>query len=80
MGEMKVPVSALYGAQTQRAVHNFPISGIKFDYDFITSIVIIKRSAAKVNLKLKLISEIRANAIIKANASVRKKQTMMWRL
>ena len=66
MGEMKVPSSAMYGAQTQRAVHNFPISGIKFDYDFITSIVIIKRSAAKVNLKLKLISEIRANAIIKA--------------
>ena len=66
MGEMKVPSSAMYGAQTQRAVNNFPISGIKFDYDFITSIVIIKRSAAKVNLKLKLISEIRANAIIKA--------------
>ena len=66
MGEMKVPVSAMYGAQTQRAVHNFPISGIKFDYDFINSIVIIKRSAAIVNLKLKLISEIRANAIIKA--------------
>ena len=66
MGEMKVPSSAMYGAQTQRAVNNFPISGIKFDYDFITSIVIIKRSAATVNLKLKLISEIRANAIIKA--------------
>ena len=66
MGEMKVPSSAMYGAQTQRAVNNFPISGIKFDYDFITSIVIINRSAAKVNLKLKLISEIRANAIIKA--------------
>ena len=66
MGEMKVPVSAMYGAQTQRAVHNFPISGIKFDYDFINSIVIIKRSAAIVNLKLKLISEVRANAIVKA--------------
>ena len=66
MGEMKVPASAMYGAQTQRAVHNFPISGIKFDYDFINSIVIIKRSAAIVNLKLKLISEVRANAIVKA--------------
>ena len=66
MGEMKVPTSAMYGAQTQRAVNNFPISGIKFDYDFITSIVIIKRSAAIVNLKLKLISEVRANAIVKA--------------
>ena len=58
MGEMKVPSSALYGAQTQRAVDNFPISGIKFNYDFISAVVIIKRSAAIVNLNLKLINKV----------------------
>ena len=66
MGEMQVPPTALYGAQTQRAVENFPISGIKFNYDFITAVVIIKRSAAIVNLKLKLINKIRSDAIVKA--------------
>jgi len=66
MGEMQVPSTALYGAQTQRAVENFPISGITFNYDFITAIVIIKRSAAIVNLKLKLINKIRSDAIVKA--------------
>ena len=66
MGEMKVPSTALYGAQTQRAVNNFPISGIKFNYDFISAVVIIKRSAALVNLKLKLINKTRSDAIVKA--------------
>ena len=66
MGEMQVPSSALYGAQTQRAVNNFPISGIKFNYDFINAVIIIKRSAAIVNLKLKLINKIKSNAIVKA--------------
>ena len=52
MGTMKVPVDALYGPQTQRAVENFPISNICFTTDFISAIVIIKRSASIVNEKL----------------------------
>ena len=66
MGEMEVPSSAFYGAQTQRAVNNFPVSGIKFDYDFIKAVIIIKRSAAIVNLKLNLIDKTKSNAIVKA--------------
>ena len=49
MGEMEVPFNAYYGAQTQRAVNNFPISNISFMPEFIKSVVLIKRSAALVN-------------------------------
>ena len=52
MGEMKVPESALYGAQTQRAVENFPISGIRFPRAFIRALGLIKGAAAKVNAEL----------------------------
>lgn len=67
MGEVKVPFNALYAAQTQRAVDNFTISGIPFNKKFISSIVIIKRSAALVNYKLKLINKDRKDAIVKAS-------------
>ena len=66
MGNVEVPLNALYGAQTQRAVKNFPISDIKFDNKFIYAIVIIKRSAAIINNKLKLLNSIKKNAIVKA--------------
>ncbi len=60
LGEVKVPAKALWGAQTQRAVNNFPISGIKMDFpftkSFVTSLGLIKDAAAKANLRLKLIS------------------------
>ena len=56
MGRMKVPKDALYGAQTARAVENFPISNLKFKRSFIEALGVIKFSAAKVNLDLKLIS------------------------
>ena len=59
LGEVKVPSKALWGAQTQRAVNNFPISGIKMDFPFTKSFVslgLIKDAAAKANLRLKLIS------------------------
>lgn len=49
MGEMQVPASAYYGAQTQRAVLNFPISGIRFSRSFIRALGLIKRAAADVN-------------------------------
>jgi fumarate hydratase class II len=49
MGEMHVPVEALYGAQTARAIENFPISGKRFPRSFIRALGLIKSAAAKVN-------------------------------
>src|SRR5690242_21488048 len=49
MGEMRVPESALYGAQTARALENFPISGRRFPRSFIRALGLIKSAAAKVN-------------------------------
>ena len=66
MGEMEVPFNAYYGAQTQRAVNNFPISNISFMPEFIKSVVLIKRSAALVNFKLNLLNKSKMNLIIKA--------------
>ena len=50
MGEVKVPAEALYGAQTQRAVDNFPISGLQFPRSFIRALGMIKGAAAAVIL------------------------------
>ena len=52
MGEMEVPDSALYGAQTARALANFPVSGIRFRREFIRALGEIKRAAAVVNRRL----------------------------
>ena len=63
MGEMRVPAAALYGAQTQRAVENFPISGRRFPRAFIRALALIKSAAARVNGRLGLLPEGRAAAI-----------------
>ncbi|HEX9274178.1 MAG TPA: class II fumarate hydratase [Candidatus Binatia bacterium] len=55
MGEVKVPKSAYYGAQTQRAVENFPISGIGFPPRFVRALAIIKHASASVNQELGLL-------------------------
>ena len=74
LGEVKVPQKALWGAQTQRAVNNFPISGIKMDFpftkSFVSSLGLIKDAAAKANLKLKLISAKKSKAISRAAKEV----------
>ena len=74
LGEVYVPNSALYGAQTQRAIDNFPISGIKMDFpftnSFIDSLGIIKDAAARANKTLGLLSSKKANAISKAAKEV----------
>ena len=74
LGEVKVPSKALWGAQTQRAVNNFPISGIKMDFpftkSFISSLGLIKDAAAKANLRLKLISSKKSKAISRASKEV----------
>ena len=73
LGEVKVPKEALWGAQTQRALENFPISGIKFRFpfgrSFIKALGIIKFSAAAANQDLGLLTAKKANAI-KASAKM----------
>jgi fumarate hydratase class II len=66
MGEVKVPTNALYGAQTQRANDNFPISGIKFSREFIEALGIVKKAAAMANAELGLLDSARSEAIQKA--------------
>ncbi len=66
MGKLKVPVDALWGAQTQRAVNNFPISGQTMPRQFIRALGLIKQAAAKVNADLGHLSKPRATAINKA--------------
>jgi fumarate hydratase class II len=64
MGEVSVPSEAYYGAQTQRAVDNFPISGLSFPRGFIAALGLIKRSAAQSNQELGLLDTDLAEAII----------------
>lgn len=66
MGEFQVPSEALYGAQTARAVANFPISGIPFPRPFIQALGAIKRAAAEVNRDLGLLDDALADLVIAA--------------
>lgn len=70
LGEVRVPAAALYGAQTQRAVQNFPISGLRSWRAFIWSMALIKRAAAEVNRELGLLDPTMANAIAQAASEV----------
>jgi fumarate hydratase class II len=70
MGEMAVPADALYGASTQRAVLNFPISGQRFPRPFIRALALIKQAAAETNAELGLLSPEVAEAIAAAAAEV----------
>ena len=70
MGEFEVPAGALYGAQTMRAVLNFPISGLRFPRSFIQALGQIKREAAQVNLELGLLPSNIAHAIAAAAQEV----------
>ena len=70
MGELEVPADALYGAQTQRAVNNFPVSGQPMPPAFIHAIARIKLAAARVNAELGLLDAPRATAIAAAAEAV----------
>jgi len=70
LGEVKIPASALYGPQTQRAVENFPISGLRLPRAFIRAQGLIKASAAYANTLLKQLDEPRGRAIIQAAEEV----------
>jgi fumarate hydratase class II len=70
MGEMEVPADAYYGASTQRAVLNFPISGEPFPRRFIRALGMVKKAAAQANRELGLLSRRRARAITAAAQQV----------
>ena len=70
MGEVKVPEAATYGAQTQRAVENFPISQRRFPREFIRALGLIKLAAAEVNRELGLLDEKLATPIVQAAQEV----------
>jgi fumarate hydratase, class II len=72
MGEMEVPEQALYGASTQRAVLNFPISGLVFSRSFIAALGAIKASAAQANQELGLLDAEKARVVIEAAEEVEK--------
>ena len=66
LGEVRVPASAYYGAQTARALENFPISGIRHAPAFIPAMAYIKKAAARANVKLGLIDRKIGDAIVAA--------------
>ncbi len=70
MGEVRVPASAYYGAQTQRAIDNFAVSGLVFPSTFITAIALVKKHSAEVNLEIGLLNRDLAQAIQKASEEI----------
>ena len=72
MGPVRVPKEAYYGAQTQRAIENFPISGLRFQPELIHALGLIKYAAAKVNHDLHLVNARISGAIQRASAEVMK--------
>lgn len=66
LGEVRVPAAALWGAQTQRAVENFPISGLRLPSGLIAALALVKREAAAVNAELGLLDARLAEAIAAA--------------
>src|SRR5688572_11109475 len=70
MGEMQVPADAYYGAQTARAVENFPISDLRFNRRFIAALGLIKSAAAEINHKLNLLDANKKSLIQRAAQEV----------
>lgn len=70
MGSVRVPRDAYYGAQTQRAADNFPVSGLRVPVDLIRALALIKASAARVNAELGLLEPELASAITTASREV----------
>src|SRR5256885_7853316 len=66
LGELKVPKDAYWGAQTQRAIENFPISGIRFGRRFLYALGLIKMAAAQTNMELGLLDSKIGKAIVQA--------------
>src|SRR5690554_2517721 len=66
MGEVRVPAAALYRAQTQRAVENFPISGTRLERGHIEALARVKKAAARANAELGVLDAALADAIVSA--------------
>ncbi len=66
MGEMKIPRNAYWGPETQRAIENFPISGLRFPRIFLRALAMIKMTAAQVNMELGLLERRLERAIVQA--------------
>ena len=77
MGELEVPENALYGAQTQRAINNFPVSGKTMPEAFIRALLAAKSAAAKANAELGLLSENVASAITEVAEGLLNSDDMM---
>jgi fumarate hydratase, class II len=70
LGEVPVPEEALWGAQTQRAIENFPISGLRQAPTYIGASALVKRAAAEVNMALGQLDERRGQAIVEAASQI----------
>src|SRR3954466_1163738 len=66
LGELRVPAEAYYGVQTQRAVENFPISGLKAPAPLVTATVLVKQACARANGSLGRLDAAIADAIVRA--------------
>jgi len=77
MGELEIDHEALYAAQTQRAINNFPVSGRKLPKKFIEALILIKLNAAKANKSLQCIDEVVADSIVAACLELLNKPDLM---
>ncbi|MGB2065596.1 MAG: class II fumarate hydratase [Marinomonas gallaica] len=77
MGELNVPESALYGAQTQRAINNFPVSGQSLPEPFIRALVQLKQAAARANKSLDCITAEMSSAIDEACSELLQQPNLM---
>lgn len=77
MGELEVPAEALYAAQTQRAINNFPISGRPMPEAFIKALLLIKSAAAQANVKLECLNQAQADAIVTVCAQLQEDPALM---
>ena len=77
MGELEVPIDALYGAQTQRAVNNFPISGQSMPEAFIRALILVKSAAAISNSQLECLTQDQADAIISVCSELLERDDLM---
>lgn len=66
LGEVRVPIDALWGAQTQRAIENFPISGMRFGREYIAALAAVKRACARANAELGQLDGSLSDAIVQA--------------
>ncbi len=77
MGELEVPADALYGAQTQRAINNFPISGQAMPESFIRALILVKSAAAISNSQLECLTEKQTDAIVYACSTLLESDNLM---